>query len=106
MHCEDKNYRAWVQKNIETAPQIDFTKYKGMTIQPLPAFNGALVRLRACYKEKSISIYLDIDDSLGCMGRPYWEAYPYKYDEYEDTYREFMTDTEKFFNEVYEELKR
>lgn len=26
---------------------------------------------------RGISVYLDTNDSLGCVGQPYWELYPY-----------------------------
>lgn len=106
MYCEDRKYREWITSNVEVVPQIDFTKYEGLLIQPLPAFSGAFIRFRAIFEKKEISIYLDIDDSLGCMMEPYWEAYPFEYDDYQDTYRDTMDNTKLFFDAVYEELKK
>ena len=51
----------------------------GLDIQPRPGYPGALLRFRISDKnDKSISVYLDVEDNLGFVGQPYWELYPNK----------------------------
>lgn len=48
-------------------------------ICPTPSFCNAFWRI-TCTKnnyKKKVSIYLDIDDSLGDVGEPYWEVYDF-----------------------------
>jgi len=66
-YTNDVKYRKWCQE----IPELEFPE--GMKVKIIPPFGGAAVRFIA----NGISIYLDIDDSLGCFGSPYWEIYPY-----------------------------
>lgn len=88
-----KNYRKW-SKEI---PALKFPSDWNITM--VPPFGGAMVRFcvtRDAYPGKSISVYLDCDDSLGCVGRPYWEIYPFK----GDTCRFFLNETDELLNGI------
>jgi hypothetical protein len=60
-------------------PNLKFNKE--WEIKIIPPFGGALVRFMAYCNKKSASIHLDINDSLGYMGFPYWEVYACNDDE-------------------------
>ena len=70
---EDK--QNWMDE-IEKIPYINFpSEWK---VRIVPPVNDAVVRFHVvlpCGRWKSI--YLDCRDSLGCVGSPYWEVYPY-----------------------------
>jgi len=59
---------------IEKVPLIPFPA--GRQIRMRPPFGGALVRFHVFGNGKSVSVYLDVNDSLGYMQQPYWEVYP------------------------------
>lgn len=54
----------------------------GVKFKVLPPFHGAIVRFKAEYEGKTVSVYLDCYDKLGSFGSPYWELYPYRDDVY------------------------
>lgn len=64
----------WI-RNIPAIPMKD-----GWMMQPSPNFSGSIARFRITTKKlginKSVSIYFDAYDRLGCVGEPYWELYP------------------------------
>ena len=67
----------WSKWNMQI-PDIDFKpEWK---VKPLAPFGGALVRFLVKLGDASVSVYLDVNDSLGCVGRAYWEMYPYEND--------------------------
>jgi hypothetical protein len=47
------------------------------SIRMLWPFGGAAARFVVKKGDAEVSVYADFDDSLGCMGKPYWEIYPY-----------------------------
>jgi len=63
---------------LHTYPYLRFpATWEVSIIAPYPyAEVRFLVRKRGS-KFKGISVYLDTTDSLGSMGQPYWEIYPY-----------------------------
>lgn len=68
-------------------------------------FAGAAARFRVCKADqpgRSISVYLDTKDVLGCVGEPYWEAYPIK----GDTERFLLCEGEQLIAAVVAELER
>jgi hypothetical protein len=62
--------REWYQK----IPHVPFKP--SWDVRAAPPFGGALIRYRVSYKGCEVSIYLDVNDSLGSVGQPYWEIYP------------------------------
>ena len=56
-------------------------------IKIIPNFAGSDARFLVINGNDTISVYLDCGNKLGVYGQPYWEAYPIKYAEYEDTAR-------------------
>jgi len=45
----------------------------------VPPFGGAAVRFLVHGKnDRWISVYLDLNNQLGCVDEPYWEIYPNK----------------------------
>jgi len=88
-----KKYKEWSHK----IPSLKFPSDWKITI--IPPFGGAMVRFmvtRDEYPDQSVSVYLDCDDSLGCVGQPYWEIYPFK----EDTYRFLMNETDDLMDGI------
>jgi len=82
-----QEYNKWTKE----IPFIPFKK--DWEVKPVPPHGGAIVRFlvrRNDIPEKSISVYLDCYDRMGCVGKPYWEIYPYG----EDTYRCGMAEVE------------
>jgi hypothetical protein len=64
-------------KHDRTFPYLSFPS--DWEVQPVPQFGGSywrfLVRKRGS-RNHGVSVYLDVDDSLGAMGVPYWEICP------------------------------
>ena len=83
-----------------TVPSLNFKSEWDIKI--IPPFAGAVARFRVLYKGKDLSVYLDSNDSLGCVGEPYWELYPYN----GDTLRFLMNDTEELMAAIEEEINR
>ena len=74
-----QEYRKWV-------PQIPYINFPiDWEVKMVPPFGGAIVRfyIKRIGEQKSVSVYLDCYDRLGCVGQPYWEIYPFK----DDTFR-------------------
>lgn len=83
-------YMKWVNE----IPNISFpSDYK---VKIIPAFGGAVVRFRVEKNGKSVSVYLDCYDNLGCYGEPYWEVYPYD----NDVFRCGMNNTKELMNAI------
>ena len=80
-----EDWRLW----NERIPDIEFKA--DWKVKPLAPFGGALVRFLVKLGEASVSVYLDVNDSLGCVGRPYWEIYPYQ----DDTMRFYIEESEE-----------
>ena len=51
--------------------------------------------------DRSVSVYLDTKDVLGCVGQPYWEAYPIK----GDAERFLLNESEQLIAAVVAELE-
>jgi hypothetical protein len=66
----DNKYHEWA----ETIPQITFPP--NFPVKIIPPFGGAAVRFHAVDGAAWASVYLDMDNSLGCFPGPYWEVYP------------------------------
>ena len=89
----DKFYHEWMDK-------VPYLKFPGhWEVRLCPPFGGALVRFAVKNETDEggfISVYLDVDDSLGCMNEPYWEIYPYA----EDILRVYMNDTDQLIKRI------
>ena len=88
-----KEYKKWAGK----IPSLKFPIDWNITI--IPPFAGAMVRFRVSKDNcpgKEVSVYLDCDDSLGSVGQPYWEIYPFK----EDVGRFFLDETEELLDAI------
>lgn len=93
-------------KYIAIIPEITFPD--GWRIQIIPPYAGAIIRFRAFFNDKEISVYLDGFNILGyykCENDkesvPYWEAYPID----GDTFRCNMKDVDELINAMKEEFK-
>lgn len=67
-------------------------------------FCGAAARFLVCkadHPERSVSVYLDTKDVLGCVGQPYWEAYPIK----GDTERWLLGESDELIAAIVAELE-
>lgn len=72
---EEQDWRG----EIKRVPFIQFPAE--WAIQVIPPFDDAVVRFRVRLPSGTEkSVYLDSRDSIGFMGYPYWEVYPYKED--------------------------
>ena len=87
-----KEYGKWAKE----VPSFQFPVDWIITI--IPPFGGATVRFKVTREdtENSISVYLDCQDRLGCVGEPYWEIYPCK----GDTERFLMNDTKQLLEGI------
>ena len=87
-YVNDQKYREWTPK----IPELEFPE--GMKVKIIPPFAGAAIRFVA----NGISVYLDMDSSLGVMSYPYWEIHPYL----GDTMRVKMEDTKTLMTAIVE----
>ena len=69
-------------------------------VKIIPPFAGAIVRFVVEKGEKSVSVYLDCYDKLGCFGAPYWELYPYG----DDVCRVAMAESTELIQRIQESL--
>jgi len=77
----------WQQEWSNKIPQLQFPPEWKIRIWP-PMY-GALIRFQV---NARISVYLDVEDNLGCVGKPYWEIYP---NDDGDTSRFLMEETDE-----------
>ena len=71
---KEEDWRGWIDK-------IPFLQFKeGWKVKVIPPFSGAMARFIVEHNGKSVSVYLDCDNSLGYfskqVGEPYWEVCP------------------------------
>ena len=78
MKSNDHDYNAWLSTHMHDTPTLSFPPH--WNVQLMPSFGGALTRFLV---DEHVSVYFDIDNSLGHMRGPYWEIYPTEYDETE-----------------------
>ena len=90
-----EKWREWAGK----IPELQLKE--GWKIKVIPSFGGALVRFLISVDDASVSVYLDVNDSLGCVGQPYWEIHPLK----DDVARFLMYETDDLINGIDESLK-
>lgn len=78
------------------AKKIPYIKIpNGCSVQPLPPFGGAMARFKVIAPSgEEVSIYLDVNNSLGYEEHPYWELYPY----YDDVSRCGIHETDELYN--------
>jgi len=63
----------WI-KHFPLLPIMSFPS--NWKVQIIPPYGGALIRFKLYPNIATIiSVYLDVDDSLGSVGAPYWEIY-------------------------------
>ena len=90
----DERWTYWIKR-------IPAIKFKGSwEVKVIPPFAGAMARFWIDEGEAHVSVYLDVDDSLGCVGEPYWEVYPYE----DDTCRVLMSEPEELTIRIAEAL--
>lgn len=92
---QEESWREW----CDQIPYLNFPEE--WKIKIIPPFSGALIRFVVKYKEKTVSVYLDVYQALG-IAENYWEIYPYK----DDTYRCGIDETNKLISKINEELNR
>lgn len=83
----------WTEWNRKI-PEIQLKD--GWKLKILAPFGGAMARFRVGLGDASVSVYLDVDDSLGCVGEPYWEIYPYE----DDVSRYLINETDDLVNGI------
>lgn len=95
LEIENKEeWREWYYK----IPNLKFKSEWEVRI--IPPFGGALVRFMIFQGDNWVSVYLDVNDSLGCVGEPYWEVYPYE----EDVQRVLINNTDELMKAIQESL--
>lgn len=70
-------FRDW--ELAEQLPRLQVPDWADIIM--VPPFGGVALRFLAVKKNAPrlsewVSVYLDLTDALGSMGRPYWEIYP------------------------------
>lgn len=97
---KQENWEEW----CELIPPLNFPKKWNVTI--IPPFCGAMVRFRIqtpkMNQNDMVSVYLDVDNSLGCWSGPYWEVYPFD----EDVVRCDMSDTGQLMKNISKSVKQ
>lgn len=97
---KSENWDKWVK----LIPSLNFPKKWNVTI--IPPFCGAMVRFKIqtpkMNKNDLVSVYLDVDCSLGCWSGPYWEVYPLD----GDVIRCDMSDTEQLMKNISKAIKQ
>lgn len=100
--CKVESKEKWMEWGIQI-PALEFPP--GWKIKITPPFAGAMVRFRVSTAKTKpnadVSVYLDVSDSLGCMGEPYWEVYPVE----DDTERFLMNETDELIKCIAKALK-
>lgn len=94
---QDEKWREW--SNI--IPEVHFKE--DWNVKIIPPFGGALIRFRVIKNDNEVSIYLDVDDSLGFVGKPYWELYPISCSSVScdtDTHRFFINDVDGLIDSI------
>lgn len=71
----EMEWRKW----CGSIPFIPLEKLSKYIVRAVPPFGCAVIRyvFKNPENDKYCSIYLDCYDSLGIVGEPYWEIYPY-----------------------------
>ena len=73
-------------------------------VKARPPFGTGIIRYAISHKDHEdvyVSVYLDCYDMAGVTGKqPYWEVYPYPYEDYQDVYRCKMTDTDELLQAI------
>ncbi len=69
-------------------------------IKIIPPYARAVARFIVEHNNKSVSVYLDCYDALGCCNAPYWEIYPH----FDETFRCGLHETKELIVAIREEL--
>lgn len=88
-----------IERWAHEMPRLKFPSH--WIVQVIPPFGGAIVRFVIYYKKRSVSVYFDAFDQLGCFGETHWDAYPID----GDNVRWPMKDWPKMFRAIDRELK-
>ena len=71
MRTTDYAHAQWMDDNFDATPAIRFPAT--WLVRVRPSAGGALTRFTV---NDRVSVYFDIDGSLGAVNQPYWEIYP------------------------------
>ena len=96
-------WQHWVQY----LPYLDFDD--NWKVKVIPPFGGAVARFQIKHKENEdawVSVYLDCYGELGAKKKPYWEVYPYQYEDYEDVFRVMLGDEDELLEKIRESLQQ
>lgn len=91
-----ENWRDYIHK----IPSLKFNP--DWEVKIIPPFGGAMARFTIDFNGNHASVYLDCNDSLGCVGVPYWEVYPVG----DDVGRCLMNETDELMSLINESLSR
>lgn len=69
---EIESQQNWGDKKNRTVP-LKF--HSDWDVQIIPPFGGAMARFFVSYQDRSVSVYYDINNSLGMEKEPYYELY-------------------------------
>lgn len=96
---------ARIQDWLEWADKIPFMQFpETWEVKAIPNMCGSIIRYKVRDKKSKlvVSIYLDGYDLLGCVGEPYWEAYPIN----DDVYRVPFKDHKKLIRRIEREFNK
>jgi len=101
--AEEYEWMKWV----EELPYLNFKD--DWKIKVIPPFGGAIARFQIKHKDDKdawVSVYLDCYGELGAMKHPYWEVYPYQYEDYEDVFRVDLGNEDELVKRIDESLQQ
>jgi hypothetical protein len=100
--CYDYDEKMKTRERSFEMPYLDFPSHWLVSI--IPPFGGAVIRFRVRKKgyegTDCVSIYLDMDNHIGFMEKPYWEVYEVD----GDCFRCYMSETDKLIEAIEQAL--
>lgn len=95
----------------EWLEKIPYIKFPGSwNVKIVPPFAGAMVRFMVKKSDEiRVSVYLDCHELLGVYSGPYWEVYPFPYQDEDGSWRQTnhriaMNDTEELIKCIQQSL--
>jgi hypothetical protein len=88
-----------LEDHWQSVPMLKFKP--SWEVRVMPSLWGALVRFQVSKRGKLVSVYLDVENNMGCYDGHYWEAYNFE----DDPERFSKSDTEGLMDYISKSLK-